>query len=324
MVRFLNSQSLRFHSSPFKDIYSICVSFCPLTFILQLVRNHDVIITYLFWIKLLWKIYRSKKLNVKVISFPDPQSSCLQTIKLWSNPLLSICAESRFSLHFCFCLIYQLIKVEEKFWIWPESPSPVPPDKGYEGSRSEFGVEAVLGHWRLDTFTISVRERTTQLGFSLLVMFVEIQSKAKEPQADILVTSEHHKKLLNHILEEKNIKISVDISDRRIPHRGIFNGVLEVIRYWFVFALLRSVIGPEKIVPLSPPIRSKIRTAFPRPKQFVCFHSELSLVNVGVNFCPDFGRWDDFGFSFSTPNWLLLYWPIRTKENSTRSQWEPK
>ena len=130
----------------------------------------------------------------------------LQTVKLWSNPLLSICAESSFSLHFCFCLIYQLIKVEEKFWIWPESPSPVPPDKGYEGSRSEFGVEAVLGHWRLDTFTISVRERTTQLGFSLLVMFVEIQSKAEEPQADILVTSEHHKKLLNHILEEKNIK----------------------------------------------------------------------------------------------------------------------
>lgn len=37
-------------------------------------------------------------------------------------------------------------------------------------------------------------------------MFVEIQSKAEEPQADILVTSEHHKKLLNHILEEKNIK----------------------------------------------------------------------------------------------------------------------
>ena len=135
----------------------------------------------------------------------------LQTVKLWSNPLLSICTESSFSLNFCFCLIYQLIKVEEKFWIWPESPSPVPPDKGYEGSRSEFGVEAVLGHWRLDTFTISVRERTTQLGFSLLVMFVEIQSKAEEPQADILVTSEHHKKLLNHILEEKNITISVNI-----------------------------------------------------------------------------------------------------------------
>ena len=75
-----------------------------------------------------------------------------------------------------------------------------------KGSRSEFGAETILGHWRLDTFTISVRERTTQLGFSLLVMFVEIQSKAEEPQADILVTSEHHKKLLNHILEEKNIK----------------------------------------------------------------------------------------------------------------------
>ena len=262
----------------------------------------------------MWRWYRS------LIHNP----LCLQTIKLWSNPLLSICAESRFSLHFCFCLIYQLIKVEEKFWIWPESPSPVPLDKGYEGSRSEFGVEAVLGHWRLDTFTISVRERTTQLGFSLLVMFVEIQSKAEEPQADILVTSEHHKKLLNHILEEKNVTISVNFSDRRIPHRGIFNWELEVIRDWFVFALLRSVIGPEIIVPLSPPIRCKIKTAFPRPKQFVCFHSELSLVNVGVNFCPDFGRWDDFGFSFSTPNWLLLYWPIRTKENSTRSQWEPK
>ena len=221
----------------------------------------------------MWRWYRS------LIHNP----LCLQTIKLCSNPLLSICAESRFSLHFCFCLIYQLIKVEEKFWIWPESPSPVPPDKGYEGSRSEFGVEAVLGHWRLDTFTISVRERTTQLGLSLLVMFVEIQSKAKEPQADILVTSEHHKKLLNHILEEKNITISVNISDRRIPHRGIFNWELKVIRDWFVFALLRSVIGPEKIVPLSPPIRSKIKTAFPRPKQFVCFHSELSLVSVGVN-----------------------------------------
>ena len=215
----------------------------------------------------MWRWYRS------LIHNP----LCLQTIKLWSNPLLSICAESRFSLHFCFCLIYQLIKVEEKFRIWPESPSPVPPDKGYEGSRSEFGVEAVLGHWRLDTFTISVRERTTQLGFSLLVMFVEIQSKAEEPQADILVTSEHHKKLLNHILEEKNITISVNISDRRIPHRGIFNWELEVIRDWFVFALLRSVIGPEKNRATLSTNQKQNQNRFPTP-QAVCLFSLWALI----------------------------------------------
>ena len=87
MVRFLNSQSLRFHSSPFKDIYSICVSFCPLTFKLQLVRNHDVIVTYFFWMKLLWKIYRSRKLNVKVISFPDAQSSLFANHKALVKPV---------------------------------------------------------------------------------------------------------------------------------------------------------------------------------------------------------------------------------------------
>ena len=108
-------------------------------------------------------------------------------------------------------------------------------------------------------------------------MFVEIQSKAEEPQTDILVTSEHHKKLLNHILEEKNIKISVNISDRRIPHRGIFNWELEVIRDWFVFALLRSVIGPEKNRATLSTNQKQNQNRFPTP-QAVCLFSLWALI----------------------------------------------
>ena len=58
----------------------------------------------------------------------------------------------------------------------------------------------------------------------------------------------------------------------------------KVIRDYFVFALLRFVIGPAKIAPLSQSIRFKtlikrdlVTRVLPRFKQIACFHFQFSL-----------------------------------------------
>ena len=63
----------------------------------------------------------------------------------------------------------------------------------------------------------------------------------------------------------------------------------KVIRDCHCFSLLRSVIGPQKLVPRSQPIRCKANTChdlvtrvFPRFGPFTCFYFELSLVLQGI------------------------------------------
>ena len=63
----------------------------------------------------------------------------------------------------------------------------------------------------------------------------------------------------------------------------------KVIRDCHCFSLLRSVIGPQKLVPRSQPIRYKANTChdlvtrvFPRFGPFTCFYFELSLVLQGI------------------------------------------
>ena len=85
-----------------------------------------------------------------------------------------------------------------------------------------------------------------------------------------------------------------------------FSIVLKLIQISFVFALFRSVIGPEKLPSLSHPLRCKTNHAFvahvfPRFKQFVFFFLVRVLIGFYyfLSFLPT-GRWDYFGVCFFT------------------------